>query len=63
MRALSSIQRPCGLECSVRPREDGKSSRTHKSADPVAGPIPEHWFAVFATRDEQVGPIVLERRE
>jgi len=37
--------------------------RTHKGADPVAGPISEHWFAIFAARDEQIGSIVLERRE
>jgi hypothetical protein len=37
--------------------------RTHKGTDPVAGPISEHRFAVFATRDEQIGSIVLERRE
>jgi len=65
MRALSSIQRLCGLECEVR--RDGRrmrrAARTHKGADPVAGPISEHWFAIFATRDEQIGSIVLERRE
>jgi hypothetical protein len=26
--------------------------RTHEGADPVADPISEHWFAVFAAGDE-----------
>lgn len=41
----------------------GSVARTHKGADPVAHPISEHWFTVFATRDKEIGPIVLERRE
>ena len=65
MRALSSIQRLCDLECGVgvRGREDGSVAHTHKGADPVTSPISEHRFTVFATRYKQIGPIVLERRE
>ena len=65
MRALSSIPRLCGLEYGVRRRRLTWRgvARTHKGADPVTGPISEHWFAVFAAGDKQICPIVLEKRE
>lgn len=43
-----------------RPRT-GRAVRTHKGADPVTGPISEHWFTVLAAGDKEIGPIVLER--
>lgn len=44
-----------------RDRERGEPLRTHKGADPVTGPISEHWFTVLAAGDKEIGPIVLER--
>ena len=49
----------CGVR--DRDRERGEPLRTHKGADPVTGPISEHWFTVLAAGDKEIGPIVLER--
>jgi hypothetical protein len=69
MRALSSILRLYGLdERGVRERIRNAGAgagagglRTHEGADPVPGPISEHWFAVFAAGDEEICPIVLKK--
>lgn len=36
---------------------------TNEGADPVTGPLAQHWISIFAAGDENERPVILEGRK